>query len=369
MMQSDLQKVVLADVAPKTYDDPQCEIRMRELENLVDTYWWLVVVEKIQKRNEPDFHTFIGSWKLDEIIAEMVNTGSKILVLWNILKPRQLYNINEKLRPIGAQARDRVDLILKIFERHASSTEARLQIELAAIKHMGPRIYGMGMELSRQWWWIGTSGIWETNTERMRRHLKEKTLEIERKLKQYENMRRLHRESRLRKNLNTIGIVGYTNAGKSSLMRSLTSKQVLVENKLFATLGTNVWKMFVPSSDLGLWIEVLVNDTIGFIRDLPPQLIKAFTSTLEDSIESQLLLHVVDSHDAQYRDKIAIVDHILDQIGAKQKRLLVFNKIDLADPNHLKDLQELYSSQHPVFVSASNKIWLDELKQRIVSEL
>jgi len=163
------------------------------------------------------------------------------LILGNILKPRQIYNITEYLRKDGLQVRDRVDLILQIFDRHAVSMEARLQIELAAIQHMGPRIFGMGMELSRQGGGSATvRGIGETNTERMRRHLAQRKQQITEKLKQYEQVRATHRQARRRCDMPTVGLVGYTNAGKSSLMNALTHKGVLVENKLFATLGTSV---------------------------------------------------------------------------------------------------------------------------------
>lgn len=226
-----------------------------------------------------------------------------------------------------------MDLILKIFERHAVSTEARLQIELASIKHMGPRIFGMGMELSRQGGGTGGAGgragrgIGETNTERMKRHLKEHEFRLRKKLEEYKNVRSLHRQGRLRKGLNTVGIVGYTNAGKSSLMQRLTGKDAYVADKLFATLGTQVGKMYLATED-GRGKEILINDTIGFIRDLPPELIDAFSSTLEDSIHAQVLIHLIDASDPLVVEKIQIVDEILEQIGADQKKLYVFNKMD-----------------------------------------
>jgi len=198
--------------------------------------------------------------------------------------------------------------------------EARLQIELAAIKHMWPRIFGMGMELSKQWWSSGGGGgamrwLWETNTERMKRHLKDKQIKIKEKLKEFEQMRNLHRQSRIRKWLPIIWIVWYTNAWKSSLLNILTKKWVLAENKLFATLWTNVWKMFL-FTDMEKWIgkEVLLNDTIWFIRDLPPKLIDAFSSTLEDSIESKFLFHIIDASDPFVQERINVVNEILDDI-------------------------------------------------------
>ncbi len=374
-------KVFLADIAPKNLSREILQDRMNELENLVDTFWWLVIVTKLQRKEQPDFKTYVWKWKLEEIIQEMISVWANLLIVWNVLKPSQIFEINEQLRVASEQAwlkepikaRDRIDLILKIFEKHAQSTEARLQIELAAIKHMGPRIYGMGMELSRQWWsswswWWATRWIWETNTERMKRHLKERQIKIKDKLKEFEKMRELHRQSRIKKWLPIIWIVGYTNAGKSSLLNALTKKWVLAENKLFATLWTNVWKLFLfTDPEKWIWKEVLLNDTIWFIRDLPPKLIDAFSSTLEDSIESVFLLHIIDASDPFIQERINVVDEILDDIGAKQHRVLVFNKIDLIDESRLKELKETYKNYDSVFISIIDEIGLEDLKDRIIN--
>ncbi len=363
-------KVFVADILPRKVDLQNMKFRMAELENLVYTYWWVLILKKIQKRNTPDYKTYIGKWKLKEIKYEMEMEGADVLILWNILKPYQIYNINEELRDIKAVAWDRIDLILKIFEKSAKSIEARLQIELAAIKHMWPRIFGMGMELSRQWGGIWTKGIWETNTEIMKRHLRKKEFAIRKKLKEYQKTRAVHRSARKKKNLDTVGIVGYTNAGKSSLLNSLTNKKVLAEDKLFATLGTSVWKMFV-FTDSEKWIgkEILLSDTIWFIQDLPPSLIDAFSSTLEDSIESKLLLHVIDAGDPKIEEKIIVVDDILKSIKANQKKIYVFNKIDLLDKKQISKLKNKFQDLNPIFISANSKIWLEKLKKRILDEI
>ena len=185
-------RVFLADIVDKQTPKYLLEDRMRELENLVNTYWGIVVLQKYQKKDFPDHNTYVWKGKLEEIINDMLRMNANLLIIGNALKPSQIYQINEKLCIVSEennlkdkmQAWDRIDLILKIFEKHATWWEARLQIELAAIKHMWPRIYGMGMELSRQgwssWsWWGATRGIGETNTERMKRHLKEKVMKIE----------------------------------------------------------------------------------------------------------------------------------------------------------------------------------------------
>ena len=367
--QSKELRVFIADILPPNKElRENMEDRMKELENLVNTFGWVVIVKHIQKKITPDYNTFIWWWRLSEIVEEMKVENANILIFGNILKSHQVYNINEILRSIWAKAWDRLDLILKIFERHANSAEAKLQIELAAIKHMWPRIFGMGMELSKQWWWIWTRWKWETNTEIMKRHLRKKEQNIRKDLGHYKKVRAEHRKSRIRKWLKTIWIVWYTNAWKSTLTNILTKKWVLAEDKLFATLWTSVWKMWIQTDDWR-WIEILVNDTIWFIRDLPPWLIDAFSSTLEDSIESDLLLHVIDADDPKIEEKIWVVDYILFQIWANQKKIYVFNKIDYLSEEKINELKMKFEEYNPIFISAFNKIGLEKLKQRIIIEL
>ena len=202
-------KVFLVDIVTKDTDKSLLKDRMDELENLVSTYGGMVILKTYQKRDNPDLTMYIGKGKLEEIMLDMEHTGANLLIVGNILKPRQIYALGEKFRPLGIQVRDRMDLILKIFDKHAESTEAKMQVDLAAITHMGPRIFGMGIELGRQ----GGSGsgamrgLGETNTEIMKRHLKEKKLKIIRNLEEYERMRMLHRQSRIKKGLPVVGIV------------------------------------------------------------------------------------------------------------------------------------------------------------------
>lgn len=381
-------RVFVADILPKDIEIRRnMEDRMIELENLVNTYWGVVIVKHIQNKTVPDYNTFIGEGRLDEIMTEMVENNSNLLILWNILKPSQIYKVNEKLKPIWAKAWDRVDLILKIFERNAHSKEAKLQIELASIKHMWPRIFDMGMELWKQW----GKWQWETNTEIMKRHLQKREIAIKKDLAHYAKVREQHRQWRARKWMSTVWVVGYTNAWKSTLTNVLTNKWVLAEDKLFATLWTSVWKMFVEPSynqDTGAYIpprEFLINDTIWFIRELPPKLVDAFKSTLEDSIESDILLHVVDVSDAKFHLKLAVVDEILESIWAKQQKLYVFNKIDsLTDEEYVhiinKKESETYKNKmeyidknfwhlDPIFISSTTKDNLSGLKQIIVDKL
>ena len=369
-------KVFLADIVPKEIREKQnMEDRMVELENLVNTYGWVVIVQHIQNKMVPDYDTFIGQGRLDEIKMEMEREWANLLILGNALKPKQIHTLNEQLREIGAKAWDRIDLILKIFERNAKSAEAKLQIELASIKHMWPRIFGMWMELSKQGGWVGTRWKWETNTEIMKRHLRKKEDHIRKELAHYWKVREQHRQWRARKGMKTVGVVGYTNAWKSTLTNFLTSKWVLAEDKLFATLGTSVWKMFIEASydpDTNCYIppkEILINDTIGFIRELPPKLVDAFSSTLEDSIESDLLLHVIDSSDPKIEEKIEVVEDILEKIWASQKRLYVFNKIDEVGTADLQSLKEKFAYLNPIFISAYKNMNMEELKEKIINNI
>jgi len=235
---------------------------------------------------------------------------------------------------------------------------------------MWPRIFDMGMELGKQ----GGKWKWETNTEIMKRHLAKRQAAIKKDLEKYARVRAEHRKGRSRKWFLTVWIVGYTNAGKSSLLNSLTWKWVLAQDKLFATLGTSVGKLWIEWKQIDErrympGKEVLLNDTIWFIRDLPPKLVDAFTSTLEDSIESDLLFHVIDASDPKIADKMFVVNDILEKIWASQPRVLVFNKIDLISENTLKKLRKEFKDQDTIFVSSVNKNWFEEVKTRILKSI
>lgn len=224
-------RTILLDIAPKdssllvgySLDD-----RIAELQKLVSTYQGVVVLQTLQKRDEPDYRTYVGKGKLEEVLDLAEALQADTLIIGNILKARQIYAIVQEIekRKMKLQVWDRVDLILKIFQRHAKTPEAKLQIQLASLKHMGPRIFGMGMELDRQGGGGGAAnkGIGETNTEIMRRHLREMERKTKEKIDHYRKVRVQNRNSRKRMNAVTIGIVGYTNAGKSTLMNALTDK-------------------------------------------------------------------------------------------------------------------------------------------------
>ncbi|MBM3204652.1 GTPase HflX [Candidatus Uhrbacteria bacterium] len=357
-------RAILIDVIPLQMDKPTAERRLGELDLLTKTYGGITVVKILQRRTRPDYRTFVGSGKLNELFAFAKQEKVEVLIVNNLLKPKQLFEIEELARKakIPIKVWDRVDLILKIFDKHAKTAEAKLQIKLAAIRHMGPRIFGMGMELMQQAGGTGTrGGQGETNTEIMKRHLAEQEKQVKKELERVARSRANHRLRRDRIGLKTVSIVGYTNAGKSSLLRALTNKDAYVADELFATLDTRIGKM----SD-----HILLSDTIGFIQDLPPQLIDAFRSTLDETIDADLILHVIDASDPWMKDKIVEVESILKQLHVQDKPVIyVFNKMDQAKKVPKTRLRWEFKYEKPVFVSALKKMGLEELKKKIAKAL
>lgn len=352
------------------------ERRLTELDALTKTYGGIVVVKLLQKRATPNYRTYIGPGKIEELIETAKQEKCELIIVNNLLKPKQMFELGEILRKQGLRAWDRVDLILKIFDKHAKTAEAKLQIKLAALRHMGPRIFGMGMELMQQAGGIGgRGGQGETNTEMMKRHLAAQEEHAKKELAKLAIGRAGHRTRRDRLGLKTVSIVGYTNAGKSSLLNALTKKGAYVANQLFATLDTRVGKLWINKSvdektGKPQGEEALLSDTIGFIQDLPPQLIQAFRSTLDETIDADLILHVIDVSDPHRNEKIQEVEAILDELGVHDTpKLYVFNKIDLVKRVPEKTLQKTYRAYSPVFVSAGTKQGLDSLVNQLKNSL
>lgn len=373
------QKAILIDlIHPKMLKRHAME-RMVELEELVNTYGGIVIVKAWQKRFAPHPKTYIGTGKVELVGKEAKEFGARLLIINAQLKPRQAYDLGEMLRQHGVQVWDRIDLILKIFAKHARTTEAKLEIELASVRHMGPRIFGMGMELSRQGGGIGTVGVGETNTERMKRHLREKERKLKEKLEGYQTGRDLARRHRFRQGLKTVSIVGYTNAGKTTLLNALTGRKEYTANELFATLDTRVGQLFLPGrevADKGRSASicpartVLLTDTIGFIKDLPPELLNAFSSTLSEAVDADLLIHVVDGSDLNWHKHVKVVEEILERLGvASTPRIIVFNKDDQTPPEVRVRIDRAHEECPPLWISAATRQGLDALIAQIQNSL
>ncbi|MCS6983209.1 MAG: GTPase HflX [Candidatus Absconditabacterales bacterium] len=326
---------------------------MHELRDLISTVGGISIIEEFQKKSQPDYQTYVGSGKLDEIMDHMDQHEIDLLIIGNLLKPGQTAAIQQRLDKRFGKGKkiawDKIDLILAIFEKHAQTTESKLQIELAKLTHLGTRIAGTGMDLSRQGGGSKLArGAGETNSEVMRRHVKEHKRRIIKQLEKYAIMRQSQRARRKKNNQWSIGVVGYTNAGKSSLISMLGNKKVYVANKLFATLGTQASIIHLGSQESGESDTVIIHDTIGFIRDLPPQLLSAFRSTLEDSIETDLIIHALDGGDPEREIKLGIVEKILADINSTANQIYVITKIDTITPEQRAALLA-YPRQKPVF--------------------
>ncbi|MDP1722071.1 MAG: GTPase HflX [Candidatus Gottesmanbacteria bacterium] len=343
----------------------EIEKNITELWNLASALGNATVVDIILQKGVPQRPLYIGPGKAREVADYINNHKVDVIVVDGALTPNQKFNLTKMYWDTNPKIEvwDRMDLILSIFSRHARTTEAKLQIEMARMRHMGPSIYGMGMILSRQAGGIGTRGLGETNTELMKRHWKREMKRVTEDLGKLKGIRERQIEHRRNAGLSTVSLVGYTNAGKTSLFNALTHKKNLVENALFATLDSAVGEIYMP--ELGK--SIIISDTIGFIKDLPPELIEAFTSTLLESISADVVLHVIDASDPDIFGKIDIVEDILHQLGIPEEKVfLVFNKIDaIPELNREKVITRTVPYPH-VFLSTVTREGMDELLAAIL---
>ncbi len=354
------KRFILLNVVSLFTSHDEAENDLTELKSLVSTFGGATIVHVIQRRMTPDNGTYIGSGKADEVARLVLEDKIDVIVINAIVKPTQLFNLKKKIWDTNPQIEvwDRIDLILNIFEKHAHTAHAKLQINLARMRHMGPRIYGLGRVLSRQGGGIGTRGLGETNIELMKRHWRNEMKKVNDRLHKLSTERMRQLERRKEQGLKTISIVGYTNAGKTSLFNRLTGKLKLSKDVLFATLDTTIGKLYLPT----LRKEVLVSDTIGFIQKLPANLVEAFKSTLLESIHADLLIHVIDISDPLMHEKIHVVENILRELGIYEKRrIYVFNKVDIAHHDTFEDLSEVYHEFTPQFVSVKTERGVKEL--------
>lgn len=359
---------LLASIIPNRITDDEAFKDLKELQSLVNVYGGKVADFVIQRREIHDKGMYLGRGKINEIAGIIKHKHIDILVLNAIVKPGQIYEIKHILEKwkIYVRVWDRVDLILNIFSKHAHTAEAKLQIELASMRHMGPRIYGMGYVLSRQGGGIGTLGIGETNTELMKRHWQKQMKKVQEKLNKLAAGRQRQLERRIKMGLKTVSIIGYTNAGKTSLFNSLTGKNNVVNNALFVTLDSSVGKIQLPKSGE----TILISDTIGFIQNLPAKLIDAFHSTLLESIHADLLLHVIDISDPDMYKKIQTVEQVLQILGLQNKpRIYVFNKMDLMNGFQKNTIQEDFAVFSPQFISTNEKQSSAEILSEIEKNL
>jgi GTP-binding protein HflX len=317
------EKIVLVGVATARVDDAQVDRSLDELSRLVDTAGADEVGRVVQRRNAPDPATFVGKGKAGEIRDVAVANDCDTVVFDDELSPAQQYNLE---RLLGRTAIDRAAVILDIFAQNASSQEGKAQVELAQLRYRLPRIRGKGRGLSQQAGHIGTRGPGETQLEVDRRRLLRRVHKLERDLRDIARNRDTQRKSRRRSGLRHVVIVGYTNAGKSTLLNRLTDAGVLVEDRLFATLDATTRRLDLPGGE-----TVLCTDTVGFVRKLPHQLVEAFKSTLEVTTEADLLVHVVDADAEDPEAQIRAVHDVLAEIGGLEApELIVANKADVA---------------------------------------
>ena len=330
---------------------------MDELELLAWTAGAEVLGRTICRRPAPHAASFIGRGKAEEIAALCRENGADLVIFDDDLTSAQLRNLRDL---IGLKIVDRTELILDIFARRARTSEAQLQIEMAQLQYLLPRLAGKGVELSRLGGGIGTRGPGETKLETDRRRIRDRIHNLRKELEKIRRHRRLQRRQRLAAGISTVSIIGYTNSGKSTLFNALTSAVVLIEDKLFATLDPTTRKAELPSGR-----QVLFSDTVGFIQKLPHHLIDSFRATLEEVLEADLLLMVLDLSQKNFWERMKAVERVLSDLKASDKpRLLVLNKIDLlADEFLVNEISARLEGS--VVISAREKIGLDKLVETI----
>ena len=360
-MQSTEQKIeraALAGLAAACMEERErsTDISLAELAALVETAGGQPVVTLLQNKPTPDPRTFLGEGKVAELKELILANDCDLAVFDNELSPSQMRVLEEEL---GVRVLDRSGLILDIFAQRAQTREGQLQVELAQYKYLLPRLSGMGTSLSRQGGGIGTRGPGETKLESDRRHIRERINRLEEELEQVRKVRSVQRERRMKNSVPVVAIVGYTNAGKSTLLNQLTGAGIPANNRLFDTLDTTSRLLTVSDN-----LDVILSDTVGFIAKLPHHLVDAFRATLEELEFADLLLHVIDASDPHLEEHIAVVDRLISQLAKPETPVLkCYNKADL-----------VYSDDIPVgknivAISAKRGINMDGLLKAIESAL
>lgn len=333
------------------------EVSINELEELAHTAGAEVIGKVIQKKEAPEKATFVGVGKLAEIIAFCQSQEVDLLIFDSELSPSQQRNL-EKLTKV--RVIDRTMLILDIFAARARTSEGKLQVELAQLKYSLPRLAGQGIAMSRLGGGIGTRGPGETKLESDKRHIRRRIEKLQEELKALEKRRNQMRKRREKDGVQTVAIVGYTNAGKSTLMNALTNAGVLAENKLFATLDPTSRGLTLPDGR-----QVMLIDTVGLIRRLPHKLVEAFKSTLEEAAEATVILNVCDASDEHSAEHLEVTRKLLDELGCEGKPVIsVMNKCDLVG-----DIYSMPTFGKTVMISAKEQKGFDELLEAVLREL
>ncbi|HCG98275.1 MAG TPA: GTPase HflX [Actinobacteria bacterium] len=363
--EKEAEKAVIVGVQIGTESDWEAEQTLNELEQLASTAGAEVIDRVSQRLSKPNVRTFIGPGKAEEIFETAKSAGADIVFFDVDLSPSQQKNLEDIMTNI--KILDRTGLILDIFAQHARSAEGKLQVELAQMNYILPRLKGMWGHLERLSGGIGTRGPTrgpgETQLESDKRMIRKSIQRLTNEIEELKKNRAVQRQRRQKQGIFNVSLVGYTNAGKSTLLNALTGAGVLVEDKLFATLESTTRKLSVAHRK-----EVVLSDTVGFIKKLPHQLVAAFRSTLDEVRMADLLLHVVDAGHPRMEGQIKAVEDVLAKLDADEKpQILLFNKIDLLDDADLERIKRVYPGS--VLVSALKGTGLEGIQEAIEREL
>ncbi len=343
-------------ITPERFEDGLAEIA-----RLVETAGGEVLQTMRQKRSHPHPQTVIGAGKVQEIALSVQTLGANLVVFDRDLSPAQIRNLESQT---GVRVVDRTEVILDIFAQRAQSRAGKLQVELAQLEYMLPRLTGRGQSMSRLGGGIGTRGPGETKLETERRAIQRRIARLQQEVNQLQAHRSRMRQRRQQQEVPTVAVVGYTNAGKSTLLNTLTNAEVYTADQLFATLDPTTRRLPIPDAVTGEPIEILLTDTVGFIHELPPSLVDSFRATLEEVTEADALLHVVDLSHPAWQSHIRSVMSILGEMPITPGPILVaFNKMDQVDSETLALAQEEFPQG--VFISASERLGLETLRQKL----